>query len=41
LQFTKAPALQASLNKEIGKLEIVKTETQKEMREANRQEEVN
>lgn len=33
LQFTKAPALQASLNKEIGELERTQTETEKNMRE--------
>ena len=35
LQFTKAPTLQASLNKEIGELERTQAETEKDMREGD------
>ena len=41
LQFTKAPALQASINQEIGELEIMKTDTQKKIQEIHKQEKTN
>jgi len=41
LPFTKAPALQASINQEIGELEIMKTDTQKKIKEINKQEKTN
>lgn len=33
LQFTKAPALQAPINQEIGKMEIIRSDTEKEIHE--------
>ena len=41
LQFTKPPALQASINQEIGELEIMKTDTRKEIKEVHEQERIN
>ncbi len=41
LQFTKAPALQASINQEIGELGNMKTDTQKKIKELNKQEKTN
>ena len=36
LQFTKAPALQAPINQEIGKMEIIRSDTEKEIHEQDR-----